>query len=272
MLTRLYDRYFAAAPAKIGFVSDVAKNISWTGFTDLILSGGRLSASGVMTAPKGTDDFLVQCRLQGSRVLGVTVTPPPSAATPRCRPPSPLGGGWLRAWLSSVSGMTAKQREASRLSPPPCGPPPGEDRLPADCGRRRRLLTSRPGRPVRRAAAGHHPGPRDENGIRVAPLEPPEEIVRSLAAVPAAARGKLILTLSTTAGGRTEAESRPWPKIRPYYFRPLRPELPPPQLWQRRLLPRRGLHPGEGPALPPLRHRHPWPSAISPPSVRAAGS
>ena len=50
------------------------------------------------------------------------------------------------------------------------------------------------------------PDPVTKNGIRVAPLEPPEEIVRAMAAVPAAARSKLILTLSTTAGGRTEAE------------------------------------------------------------------
>lgn len=208
MLTRLYDRYFAAAPAKIGFVSDVAKNISWTGFTDLILSGGRLSASGVMTAPKGTDDFLVQCRLQGSRaLLGVTVDAAALSGDPTLQASRVLSAAdGFGGVALSVSGMTAKQREGLTALAAALRASLGEDRLlltvDADGGYDLAALAAQ----CDGLLLATTPDPVTKNGIRVAPLEPPEEIVRSLAAVPAAARGKLILTLSTTAGGRTEAE------------------------------------------------------------------
>ena len=208
MLTRLYDRYFAAAPAKIGFVSDVAKNISWTGFTDLILSGGRLSASGVMTAPKGTDDFLVQCRLQGSRaLLGVTVDAAALSGDPTLQASRVLSAAdGFGGVALSVSGMTAKQREGLTALAAALRASLGEDRLlltvDADGGYDLAALAAQ----CDGLLLATTPDPVTKNGIRVAPLEPPEEIVRAMAAVPAAARSKLILTLSTTAGGRTEAE------------------------------------------------------------------
>lgn len=208
MLMRLYDRYFAAAPAKIGFVSDTAKNVSWTGFTDLILSGGRLSASGVATAPQGTDDFLVQCRLQGSRaLLGVTVDAAALGGDPTLQASRILSAAdGFGGVALSVSGMTAKQRDSLTALAAALRASLGEDRL---------LLTVDAGGAYDLAALAARcdglllattPNPVTKNGIRVAPLEPPEEIVRAMAAVPAAARSKLILTLSTTAGGRTEAE------------------------------------------------------------------
>ena len=208
MLTRLYDRYFAAAPAKIGFVSDVAKNISWTGFTDLILSGGRLRASGVMTAPKGADDFLVQCRLQGSRaLLGVTVDAAALSGDPTLQASRVLSAAdGFGGVALSVSGMTAKQRDGLTALAAALRASLGKGRLlvavDADGGYDLAALAAQ----CDGLLLATTPAPVTKNGIRVAPLEPPEEIVRSLAAVPAAARGKLILTLSTTAGGRTEAE------------------------------------------------------------------
>ena len=208
MLMRLYDRYFAAAPAKIGFVSDTAKNVSWTGFTDLILSGGRLSASGVATAPQGTDDFLVQCRLQGSRaLLGVTVDAAALGGDPTLQASRILSAAdGFGGVALSVSGMTAKQRDGLTALAAALRASLGEGRL---------LLSVDAGGSYGLTALAAQcdgllltatPAPETKNGIRVAPLEPPEEIVRAMAAIPAAARSKLILTLSTAAGGRTEAE------------------------------------------------------------------
>ena len=189
MLMRLYDRYFAAAPAKIGFVSDTAKNVSWTGFTDLILSGGRLSASGVATAPQGTDDFLVQCRLQGSRaLLGVTVDAAALGGDPTLQASRILSAAdGFGGVALSVSGMTAKRRDGLTALAAALRAALGEGRL---------LLTVDAGGAYDLAALAARcdglllattPDPVTKNGIRVAPLEPPEEIVRAMAAVPAAA-------------------------------------------------------------------------------------
>ena len=259
MLTRLYDRYFAAAPAKIGFVSDVAKNISWTGFTDLILSGGRLSASGVMTAPKGTDDFLVQCRLQGSRaLLGVTVDAAALSGDPTLQASRVLSAAdGFGGVALSVSGMTAKQREGLTALAAALRASLGEDRLlltvDADGGYDLAALAAQ----CDGLLLATTPDPVTKNGIRVAPLEPP--------------RGDR--PVSRRRSRRRPGQADPDPqhhRRRPHrgggpgpgrqkpglLLRPLRPELPPPQRRQRRLVPRRGLHPGAGPALPPLRHRH----------------
>ena len=208
MLMRIYDRYYSAAPAKLGFVCDAARNENWTGFTDMILSGGRLSASGVVTAPRGVDDFLVQCRLQGSRaILGVTADAAALSGDPTLQASRMVSAAdGFGGVALTVSGMTAKQR----------------DRLTALVTALRQLL---PGQRllVSVDANGSYdlaalaaqcdglllsttPAPVTKNGIRVAPLEPPEEMIRALASVPASAGEKLILTLSTAADGCTEAD------------------------------------------------------------------
>ena len=113
MLMRIYDRYYSAAPAKLGFVCDAARKENWTGFTDLILSGGRLSVSGVVTAPKGVDDFLVQCRLQGSQaILGVTADAAALSGDPTLQASRVVSAAdGFGGVALTVSGMTAKQRD-----------------------------------------------------------------------------------------------------------------------------------------------------------------
>lgn len=208
MLMRIYDRYYSAAPAKLGFVSDAGKNRNWEGFTDLILSGGRLSASGVATAPKGGDDFLVQARLHSSRAL-VGVTADAAAlsgdATLQASRIAAMANGFGGVALS-VSGMSAKQRDGlTALVTALRQTLPGQRLLVAvDAGGSYDLaaLAAQCDGLLLKTS----PAPVTKNGIKVAPLEPPEEIVRACAAMPAAARGKLILLLSTEAGGLTEDE------------------------------------------------------------------
>ena len=208
MLMRIYDRYHSAAPAKLGFVSDPAKTENWTGFTDLILSGGRLSASGVAAAPGGTADFLAQARLHGSRaLLGIRVDAAALGGDPTLQASriAAAADGFGGAALT-VSGMSVRQRDgltalvralrqqlpqARLLVSVDAGGSYDLSALAAQCDG---LLLSAT------------PAPVTKNGVRVAPTEPPEEIVRAIAAAPAAVRSKLILSLTTTADGRTEAE------------------------------------------------------------------